>query len=103
MADEALKARIMDILEAGKTVTTAALMDETGLSRRDLQKAIHALRLDGVVICSRTTEGGGYWIPATPEQAQQYVDSMTRRGKAVFAAVSAARRFVKQQAKEDDR
>ena len=104
MIDETTKCRILDELEEahGVIVTTGVLLEKTDMSRRELQKAIHELRLAGHLICSTTAPPGGYYLAETPDGAKGFVESMTRRGRAVFAAASAARRFVKKQADGDD-
>lgn len=89
--------RVLSCLAEGEcnAVTTQYLMDRTGLSRRMLQQAIHELRLSGALICSRTDQGGGYWLAASQTELQAFVGSMDRRGKATFAAASAARKAIK--------
>lgn len=92
MVDEATKARVLDLLSGGEVKTTTQLMADTGLCERELRRVIHDLRLDGRLICSRTTGGGGYWAITDTGQLQAFVRSMTNRGRAVFAAASPARR-----------
>lgn len=92
MVDEVTKAQVLGLLSHGEIMTTAQLVAETGLCERELRRAIHDLRLDGHLICSRTTGGGGYILTDNPVELQGFVKSMTNRGRAVFAAASPARR-----------
>lgn len=89
--------RVLSCLATGEqnAVTTEALIQRTGLDRRTVRRAIHDLRLQGVLICSRTNQGGGYWIAADTADLQRFVRSMDRRAKATFAAVRPARRIAK--------
>ena len=98
MIDEAILCRVLDILEAngGVIVTTNTLMEQTDLSRRVLQKYIRELRLRGHLIASTTNPPGGYSMILSPEGAAAFAESMARRGRAVFAAAHAARKYAKE-------
>ena len=88
--------RVLSCLADGESnaTSTKTLMNHTGLSRRMLQQAIHELRLSGHLICSRTDRGGGYWLAASQTELQAFVGSMDRRGRATFAAATAARKAI---------
>lgn len=88
---------VLSLLGRGEenAVTSEYLMQRTGLSRRCLQRVIHDLRMNGQVIISKTSGSGGYWLAADPAEAQRFVDSMTHRGLALFAAVKSARQMAK--------
>lgn len=85
---------VLSCLDVGEdnATTTKTLMQRTGLDLRTLRQAIRELRLQGVLICSRTRSPGGYWLADGQMELQTFVRSMTNRGKAVFAAASPARR-----------
>ena len=89
--------RVLSCLAEGESnaISTQSLMDYTGLSRRMLQQVVHELRLSGHLICSRTVRGGGYWLAASQTELQAFVGSMDRRGRATFAAATAARKAIK--------
>lgn len=74
-----------------RAVSTKYLCYITGLSTRQLRKRIHKMRIEGKIICSNTSRGG-YYLPETLLDTENFVISMTRRGKSVFAASSGARK-----------
>lgn len=97
--DEADLLRVLSCLSEGEqnAISTESLTQKTGLNRRALQQAIHDLRMQGHLICSRTDRGGGYWISGDQTELQTFVGSMDRRARATFAAVSSARKAIKKE------
>lgn len=91
--------KIYDLLPEGQknALSRQALMSITGLTDRELRKAIATERREGALILSSTdSEHSGYFRPASADELRRFVASMTRRGKATFAAVAQARKALKQ-------
>ena len=66
------------------------------LTPRRLQKQIYTERREGRIICSRTDEGGGYYLPAAEEDVLAFVKQQEGRIKSHAVAVRAARRWLKE-------
>ncbi|MBE6677923.1 MAG: hypothetical protein E7597_03915 [Ruminococcaceae bacterium] len=91
--------KIFELLPEGRenAISRRDLMTITGLNDRELRKTIAAERRAGALILSSTdSEHNGYFRPASADELRRFVASMTRRGKATFAAVAAARKALKQ-------
>lgn len=93
MIDEKVRQSILAVIGTGEEnkTSTAEIILKTGLKERQIRKAVHDLRIAGVLICSSTAPPGGYFLPTSPEEVRPFVKSMSRRGKSVFAAASSAR------------
>lgn len=86
---------IYDLLPKGQdnAISRRNLMAITGMSDRTLRATIAAERRSGALIMSSTdTENGGYYRPANVEELRRFVASMTKRGKATFAAIEQAQK-----------
>lgn len=59
-------------------VTASHLMLYTGLSFRDLKQIISFLRIDNK-ICSKETDGGGYWYAESDDDIREFVAMIKRR------------------------
>lgn len=89
---------IYDILPIGKknAIGRKELVNLSGLSDRQLRNQIAAERREGALILSSTdSEHSGYFRPASADELRRFVASMTRRGKATFAAIAQARKALK--------
>jgi hypothetical protein len=89
---------IKELLPSGKdnAIQTKELMKLCGLDKRQMIKQIHKERAAGAVICSTTAGAGGYYMPASLQEAQECLDSMESRGKSIFSCIKALRDYVKQ-------
>lgn len=90
---------IEEMLNRGKgnAITTENLMRVCHFeNRRDLTMQIARERAAGAVICSTTSGQGGYYLPQSREEVQEFINSMSKRAKNTFKAVTAARKYLKQ-------
>ena len=67
------------------------LVQETGLSPRELRAAIHTARCKGALILSNTNKrNGGYYLPKNKEEVQRYIEFQKNRIKSAEAAMKSA-------------
>ena len=59
-------------------ITSKELMNFTGLSFRELKKIISELRIT-YPICSRETDGGGYWLAEDEKDIKEFISMISRR------------------------
>jgi DNA-binding IscR family transcriptional regulator len=59
-------------------ITSKELMSFTGLSFRHLKKIISELRII-YPICSRETDGGGYWLAEDERDIKEFISMISRR------------------------
>jgi len=59
-------------------ITSKELMNFTGLSFRELKKIISELRII-YPICSRETDGGGYWLAEDERDITEFISMISRR------------------------
>lgn len=89
---------IQELLNTGKAnaMTTNQIMRVCGFKRkRDVSEQIAHERANGAIICSTTTEGGGYYLPADRMEILEFVHSMDGRAIKIFKAVKSAKRYLK--------
>lgn len=93
--------KIFDILPEGKenAVSLESLTIVTKLSKRYVRNKIAAERRAGALILSTTEGAGGYYRPSSPEEIKEFVHSMQNRGRAIFAAITAAKAALKGESK----
>lgn len=70
------------------------------LPPRRLNEQINRERREGKVICSRTDNGGGYYLPATVEDVRELVRQQEGRIRAHALTIRAARQWLKQYRKD---
>lgn len=90
---------IFEMLPEGceNAISRRNLMTVLGMSDRSLRLAIAAERRAGALILSSTAvDGGGYYRPANAEEIARFVASMERRAKSTFAAVTEARKALRE-------
>jgi len=90
---------VNELLNRGKenARTTEELLQICGFSnKRELTAQIAKERAAGTLICSTTTENGGYYLPATRSEVAEFVKSMSNRAKNTFKAIRAAREYLNQ-------
>lgn len=90
---------IFEMLPEGRenAISRRNLMTVLGMSDRSLRLAIAAERRAGALILSSTAvDGGGYYRPANAEEIARFVASMERRAKSTFAAVTEARKALRE-------
>lgn len=59
-------------------ITSKELMNFTGLSFRHLKEIISELRIT-YPICSRETDGGGYWLAEDERDIKEFISMISRR------------------------
>lgn len=59
-------------------ITSKELMNFTGLSFRHLKEIISELRII-YPICSRETNGGGYWLAEDERDIKEFISMISRR------------------------
>ena len=59
-------------------ITSKELMSFTGLSFRQLKEIISELRII-YPICSRETDGGGYWLAEDERDIKEFISMISRR------------------------
>lgn len=87
---------ILNTLKKGADNATRKemLVTITGLNERTVRKIIADLRASGIPIISNTNKGG-YYLPATQEEAQEYISSMENRAINTFKSVKATKEWLK--------
>jgi len=59
-------------------ITSKELMNFVGLSFRELKKIISELRIT-YPICSKETDGGGYWLAEDERDIKEFISMISRR------------------------
>jgi DNA-binding IscR family transcriptional regulator len=59
-------------------ITSKELMNFTGLSFRHLKQIISELRMT-YPICSKETDGGGYWLAEDERDIKEFISMISRR------------------------
>ena len=59
-------------------ITSKELMNFTGLSFRHLKQIISELRII-YPVCSRETDGGGYWLAEDERDIKEFISMISRR------------------------
>lgn len=80
--------RIADLLLEGEenAVTRQHLEQISGLTGREVQRAIQAARLKGTPILSSSS---GFFLPATEAEKERFVRSMRHRAREISRAADA--------------
>lgn len=75
-----VKEQIMHLIPDNRknAITSKELMSFTGLKFRKLKQIITELRIEHP-ICSKETEGGGYWIAEDGEDIKEFIAMIGRR------------------------
>ncbi len=94
MIAEFLKER--GAIGAGKAIKTKDIMEALHLKRRALTKRVAMERAGGEPICSTTTGGGGYFLPATSEEILREWEKLERGIPRRALALRPFRAYVKQ-------
>lgn len=71
---------VLSLLRTGEQNATATrvIKNATGLSTRDLKLVISDLR-EFYPICSKETDGGGYWLAANDDEINNFIALLERR------------------------
>ena len=95
MAEEKARPSLKDLIPRGEenAVSVPMLVKVLGTNERDVRKQVSILRTQGELILSSSR---GYFRPATVGELRRFVSAMTKRGRATFAAVAAARKVLRQ-------
>ena len=90
---------VSELLKKGKenAMTTKELMEIFHLSsKRELTTQVARERAAGVIICSKTSGKGGYYLPKDREEIVEFIDSMGNRAKNTFKTLKFAREYLRQ-------
>ena len=90
---------VYEVLNVGKenAMSTEELVKTCNLgSKQKLKERVRMERIDGKLICSTTTCGGGYYIPKNREEIIDFIDSMTKRANNIYKTIKSAREYLKQ-------
>lgn len=79
-----------------RAMPTKEIMAETGMTRREVARAVQRERRRHF-ICSKTTDGGGYYRPVNIEEIRQYVAGQEQRIAHHAVTLRLARRFMRKQ------
>ena len=83
-----------------KRIRTEKLLPLSGFNDvRELREQVARERVAGSLICSTKGNGGGYYIPETDEELQNYCRMMRSSAIGHFSAMKAARAELKQRGK----
>ena len=81
---------------ASHAIRTVELARLAGFSNaRGLQAQIEAERTNGALICSRCSDGGGYYLPADRNEIVAFEQTLKRRALGTLRSLRAARRALK--------
>lgn len=89
---------IRDYLLPGKAnaVRSKVLAEACGFhSVRELQAAIEKERRAGAVILSTTSDGGGYYLPASEAEVKVFIRTLQRRAKNTLLSVRSAEEYLR--------
>ena len=77
---EQIKEQVLKIIPDNRSnaITSKELMSFTGLKFRELKEIIAELRLLHP-ICSKETEGGGYWMAEDEKDIKEFISMISRR------------------------
>ncbi len=78
-------------------IGTKDIMEQYHMSKRAIVKQVAKEREAGALICSTTTKGGGYFLPATMEEITKERDKMEKGIAYRARALRPFRAFMKQQ------
>lgn len=81
-----------------KAVMAREIRARLNLTARQLDTALYRERKAGRIIISKTTDGGGYYLPATREEVLAFVRQQEGRIKKHASTLRAARAFLKNHA-----
>ena len=91
---------IIDFIPKGRknAVTTEELKAITGFDVRTIRQHIANARLKVTVICpSLKSEGGGYFLPESPDEALEYVRTEQNRIESANMALQGAVKYFSEQ------
>lgn len=75
-----IQERVLNLIPKKRedAITSKELMNFTGLSFRQLKQIISELRII-YPICSRETNGGGYWLAEDERDIKEFISMISRR------------------------
>lgn len=75
-----IQERVLNLIPKKRedAITSKELMNFTGLSFRHLKEIISELRII-YPICSRETDGGGYWLAEDERDIKEFISMISRR------------------------
>lgn len=91
-----LENMILNNLKPGRenSISRDKLVSMTGINDRTIRDKIADLRASGIPIISNTNKGG-YYLPASADEAQEYIESMESRAKKTFVSIKATKQWLK--------
>ena len=90
---------VSELLNKGKenAITTKELMEKCNFpSNRELTAQVSRERAAGVLICSKTSGHGGYYLPKNREEIVEFINSMSSRAKNIFSTLKYAKEYLNQ-------
>jgi len=86
-----IEERLLEVL-TNEPKSAREIMDLTGIpSKSDLRRHINSLRLQGHLICSRTNDGGGYWL-GNQQDRERTIASLQSRKLELIKVIQALKR-----------
>lgn len=75
-----VKEQVLNLIPSNRknAITSKELMSFTGLKFRELKEIIAELRIE-YPICSRETDGGGYWVAEDDLDIKEFIAMIGRR------------------------
>lgn len=80
MKNTYMKERLLNLIPKEKemAITSRELTSLTGIKLRQLKILITELRME-YPICSKETEGGGYWMAESDKDIKEFIKMISRR------------------------
>lgn len=96
-----MKQKILKALKQGRenAITRKQLVKLTGYNDRAVRNIIADLRAEGVPVVSNT-KTGGYYLPTTLEEANEYYNSMRSRAIKTFLSARATKQWIREHGQE---
>lgn len=80
-----------------RAISTKEIMNRCHMGKRKVVKVVSKERATGALICSTTTKGGGYFLPASIDDIAKERDKMEKGIAYRAMALKPFRAFMKQQ------
>jgi predicted transcriptional regulator len=92
---ENLKSMVLELIpdKKAEAIQSRELQTLTGLSFRKLKEVITELRKEHP-ICSKETDGGGYWIAENESDIREFIAMMTKRRNGYTKTINRMRRHL---------
>lgn len=81
---------------AENAIPACQLADKCSCTLRELRSAIELLRRDGILICSRCDNRGGYYFPRDGDETAKYFMRQLSRIGHIWAALTPFKRYLQE-------